>query len=556
MQEIGLAFVEGLALIVSPCILPVLPIVLAASLTGGKRRPIGIILGFIASFALFTLLARQLVSLLMIDQQVLQQAAMLLLGGLGMVMLIPALDAALSQNLKGLANWGDSLANKLSPGDGLRGGFVVGCLIGLVWTPCAGPVLAVATVQIITAKTDWQGALIVLMFAAGAATPMLAIALLGRKVMQNFGFLVRHAVRLRQALGLVLVAASLLLYTGVTNQLLANAATPPINTLEGNVLTSKGLQNGLAQPVQAPEFVGIEAWLNSQPLTMASLRGKVVLIDFWTYSCINCIRTLPYVTAWDRAYREHGLVVVGVHAPEFEFEKKTANVANAIKAHGIAYPVAQDNKLATWSAFANRYWPAHYLINQEGRIVYTHFGEGGYDVMEHNIRTLLGLNGAKRADAKPAAMGEAARLQTHETYLGYSRADNFSSSGGLQEDKATDYTYPDFLLLNHWALAGKWEVGRENITAQAAGAKLRLNFYAGRVFLVLGSASGQPVQASLTLNGKPLGSLAGKDVQDGKVTVTTPTLYELVNQGEAGNGIVEITADNPGLQAFAFTFGS
>lgn len=556
MQEIGLAFLEGVALIVSPCILPVLPIVLAASLTGGRRRPIGIILGFITSFAVFTLLARQLVSLLMIDQQVLQQSAMLLLGGLGMVMLIPSLDAAFSQQLKGLANWGDSLAGKLNPGAGLRGGFVVGCLIGLVWTPCAGPVLAVATVQIITAKTDWQGALIVLMFAAGAATPMLAIALLGRNVMQQFGFLVRHAVRLRQFLGLVLVAASMLLYTGVANQLLANVDTPPINTLEGNMMASNGLKNPLARPVQAPEFTGIETWLNSQPLTMAGLRGKVVLIDFWTYSCINCIRTLPYVTAWDRAYRDKGLVVVGVHAPEFEFEKKTANVANAIKAHGIAYPVAQDNKLATWSAFANRYWPAHYLINQEGHIVYTHFGEGAYDVMEHNIRTLLGLNDAQRAEAKPSATGEAGRLQTHETYLGYARSDNFGSPESAQHDATAAYSYPDFLLLNHWALAGAWEIGRENITAQAAKAKLRLNFYAGRVFLVLGSASGQPVQASLTLNGKPLGKLAGKDVQDGVVTVTSPTLYELVNQDGAGNGIVEITAESPGLQAFAFTFGS
>ena len=556
MQEIGLAFLEGLALIVSPCILPVLPIVLAASLTGGKRRPLGIILGFVTSFALFTLLARQLVSLLMIDQQVLQQVAMLLLGGLGMVMLIPALDAALSQHLKGLANWGDSLASKISPGEGLQGGFVVGCLIGLVWTPCAGPVLAVATVQIITAKTDWQGALIVLMFAAGAATPMMAIAFLGRSAMQKFGFLVRHAVRFRQFLGLVLVAASILLYTGVANQLLANADTPPINRLEGNMLASDGLKNPLPEPVQAPEFAGIDAWLNSQPLTMAGLRGKVVLIDFWTYSCINCIRTLPYVTAWDRAYRDHGLVVVGVHAPEFEFEKKMENVANAIKAHGIAYPVAQDNRLGTWSAFANRYWPAHYLINKEGRIVYTHFGEGGYDVTEHNIRVLLGLNDAKRAEAKPAETGEAGRLQTPETYLGYGRAENFSSKEHAQPDRASDYTYPDFLLLNHWALAGSWEIGRENITAQAAKAKLRLNFFSGRVFLVLGSANNEPVQASLTLNGKPLGKLLGKDVKDDKVTVTSPTLYELVNQGEAGNGILEITAESPGLQAFAFTFGS
>lgn len=553
MQQVFLALLEGVGLILSPCILPVLPIVLAASVDGGRRRPYGIIAGFIGSFALFALLARQLINALQIDPQLIQNTALVLLALLGGIMLLPRLDGWLNSKLKGIANLGDSLSSRVG-GGGFSGGLIVGSLIGLIWTPCAGPIMAVAVVQIIQAKTDLMAALTVLMFATGAALPMLAIALLGRGLMQKFGFLRTHAVRLRQGLGAVILGVALLIATGAANSLLAGRAPQPdLATAPSN--NDSGLQKALPQPLPAPEFAGITDWLNSQPLTMASLRGKVVLIDFWTYSCINCVRTLPYVTAWDRKYRDKGLVIVGVHAPEFAFEKKLANVQDAVKAHGIGYPVALDNNLATWSAFANRYWPAHYLINREGQIVYTHFGEGNYDITEHNIRTLLGVTDGDRAEAVPAAVGNALKGQSPETYLGYKRAANFASNELITRDRQASYSFPEFLLLNQWALAGDWLVTAQNSTAQAPGAKLRYNFLAGRVFLVLGSTDGKPVKVSLKLNGQILRDGAGKDVRDGALTVTKETLYELVKLDGAKNAVLELTAESAGLQAYAFTFG-
>jgi cytochrome c biogenesis protein CcdA/thiol-disulfide isomerase/thioredoxin len=552
MHEALLALFEGFGLILSPCILPILPIVLAASLDGGKKRPVGIIIGFIVSFSLFALLARQLIQWLQIDTQIIQNAALLMLGILGVVMLVPRLDALLSARMKGIANFGDQLTTRVGRGDGLVSGVMIGCLIGLIWTPCAGPIMAVAVVQIIQAKTDFNAALIVLMFVTGAAIPMLTIALTGRVVMQKFGFLKTYAVRLRQGLGAVILAGTVLIYSGVANQLLAGSPASEMSAEK----QGHGLIDGLDRPVAAPEFADIQDWVNSKPLTMAALRGKVVLVDFWTYSCINCVRTLPYVTAWDRKYRDKGLVIVGIHAPEFAFEKKLGNVQDAVKAHGIHYPVALDNNLATWSAFNNRYWPAHYLINQQGQIVYTHFGEGHYDSTEQNIRTLLGLKDGGGVDVQPSAVGGTGLIQSPETYLGYARTENFSSDESLSQDKSAQYSFPDFLALNHWALAGQWQVEAQNITAKEAGAKLRYNFIAGRVFLVLGSADGKPVKVRLTLNGKPLGTKAGQAVKaDGELTVTGETLYELINQGGVSNGLLELTAESAGLQAYAFTFG-
>lgn len=555
MQQAFLALLEGFGLILSPCILPILPIVLATSIDGGRRRPFGIIVGFIASFAIFALLARQLVNWLQIDPQLIQNAALVMLALLGGIMLVPRLDGWLSARLKGLSNFGDSLTSRFGS-DGFLGGLAIGSLIGLIWTPCAGPILAVAVVQIIQAKTDVTAAFTVLMFATGAAVPMLTIAMLGRGVMQKFGFLRTYAVRLRQGLGAIIVAVTLLIATGAANSLLAGTSASTAQPEASTTRSGNGLQNALPQPLPAPEFVGIQNWLNTEPMTMAGLRGKVVLVDFWTYSCINCVRTLPYVTAWDRKYRDKGLVIVGVHAPEFAFEKKLGNVSDAVKAHNIAYPVALDNDLATWGAFANRYWPAHYLINKAGQIVYTHFGEGNYDITEHNIRTLLGLSDDERAEAAPAEAGSALKGQSPETYLGYARAENFSSNEAKTPDKTATYSFPEFLLLNHWALAGEWAVAAQHVTAAAAGAKLRYNFIAGRVFLVLGTADGKPVKVSLKLNGQALRDGAGKDVKDGVLTVSGETLYELVNQGGAKNGILELTAESAGLQAYAFTFGS
>ena len=544
--EIGLSFIAGLALIASPCILPVLPLVLGASVEGGRKRPFGIIVGFVLAFTAFAMLSRKLVNALGIDLELIKDGSLVFLALFGLILLSERLSAIFSKLTARFANAGNNLTSNAR--NGFFSGILIGMLIGLIWTPCAGPILAAVLVQIIRQGSDVQALLLVAAFALGAGVPMLIISLTGRKIMSKLGFFTAHAEAVRKTFGVIILLAVGFIASGVDAQSLLTKSTPIAMTTK-----SAGLQDALPNPYPAPEFVGIQAWLNSNPRTMASLKGKVVLIDFWTYSCINCVRTLPYITKWDRTYRDKGLVVIGIHAPEFEFEKDVNNVKQALVAHDIAYPVAIDNHLDTWTAFKNQYWPAHYLIDQQGRVVYTHFGEGNYGETENNIRHLLGL------DANASTVPEtpvSSTGQTPETYLGTTRAQNFASPEKPIADTTQQFTLPKFLPSNHWALSGKWHTEGERITAADAGAKLQLNFTAGKVFLVLGTKDGQPLTATLTLNGEPLGGVAGKDAAEGKLRVDRHTLYELVNQGTAHNGLLEITADAPGLEAYAFTFGN
>lgn len=545
--DIGLAFLEGLALIVSPCILPVLPLVLAGSVSGGRRRPYGIIVGFVVAFSLFALLARKLVALLGIELDVVKNASLVLLALFGLILLSPWLSRRFSALTQRLADFGNRLAG--TGGEGMLSGVLIGSLIGLVWTPCAGPILAAVLVEVIRQRTDFAGDLIIFSFAIGAGVPMLIIALLGRKIMDKLGFFARHAEAVRMTFGLIILMSVAYLASGVDIEALFMKNRPAQQAAQGQLV----LQEGLRTPYPAPDFSGIEAWLNSPPLSMMGLRGKVVLIDFWTYSCINCVRTLPYLTDWDRKYRDKGLVIVGVHSPEFEFEKKFDNVKAAIAQYGIQYPVALDNQLDTWSNFANRYWPAHYLINRDGKVVYTHFGEGEYDVAENNIRYLLGLQGQGepvQAEAPTFVLG-----QTPETYLGYARADSYGGRERVAHDAEIHYSFPLFLPADEWALSGKWRVEGQRIIAGEKGAALRLNFKARKVFLVLGTPAGKTVHVTIKLNGEAVGGNAGKDAPDGRAAITRNTLYELIDQKTPKNSLLEIKADEPGLEAYAFTFG-
>ncbi len=312
------------------------------------------------------------------------------------------------------------------------------------------------------------------------------------------------------------------------------------------------LQDGLYDPYVAPEIIGINSWINSQPLKISQLKGKIVLIDFWTYSCINCLRTLPYITKWDQDYRDKGLVIIGIHAPEFEFEKNLENVKKAVSKYNIKYSVALDNNLATWTSFQNHFWPAHYLIDKNGQVVYTHFGEGNYQQTENNIRQLLGLNKKSEQKAEESTLNY---NQTPETYLGYLRAANFANEQHKIENDY-NFTAPKNLDRNDWSLNGKWKIEKERIIAKEAGAKLQINFTSKKVFLVLGTKSAKSIKAELKLNGQNLYNNAGKDVTQSSITVKNYALYELVNQHQSSSGLLEITAQNSGLEAYAFTFGN
>lgn len=540
-----LAFIEGLALILSPCILPILPLILSTSIDGGKARPIGITTGFILSFCLFAFFSRWLVLTTGISLDIVKYASLLLLTLLGIVMLSSRLSEKFNAFTQRLANIGNRFSGNSNEG-GFISGLGIGALIGLIWTPCAGPILAAVLVEVIRQKSNVDGFITLLFFSIGAGVPMLIIARIGRRLMQKMRFFKEHAQGIRCLLGGIILLSVIFIATGFDQRLLT--ATSPsdalaTSTASQSVNSESGLIDALANPYPAPNFIDIQTWLNSQPLTMQALKGKVVLIDFWTYSCINCVRTLPYLTAWDQRYRDKGLAIVGVHAPEFEFEKNIDNIKAALLKNNIHYPIAVDNNLSTWDNFNNRYWPAHYLIDKNGQVVYTHFGEGDYDITEHNIRTLLSIS-----SNAPMVQGVAENFnfnQTPETYLGYARAERFSNDAELQADTTYNYSFPAFIPSDHWSLQGQWQVSADKITSMSNDAKLRLNFNAEKVFLVLGSNSSKPISITLLLNGKPLNT----------VLVDRHTLYQLVDQKTAANGLLEIQVSAPGVEAYAFTFG-
>jgi cytochrome c biogenesis protein CcdA/thiol-disulfide isomerase/thioredoxin len=592
------AFIAGLVTAVSPCVLPILPIVLATGADGDRRRPYLVIVGLIASFTFFTLASVQILAALGLPSSALRDIAIAIIAIFGLTLLVPSLSEVFERATGRLQRAGARLMTPpsgsiaIATGSGLTGGspstpspkrasiaggLLTGVGLGLVWTPCAGPILGAITSLAVTAPGSWSTLALVFTYSVGAGLPLLAISQGGRATMARLRMRSASAWATK-AFGIVVLVTAGLMAVGADTALSAdltsalpnwtdtlqslersNPVQAALNQVEGHGQpTGQPASNGsdLSDLGPAPEFTGIDHWLNSKPLTLADLRGKVVLVDFWTYSCINCIRTLPYVEGWYQKYASDGLVVVGVHAPEFAFEHDTGNVSAAMARYGITYPVAQDNEFATWSAYNNEYWPADYLIDATGHIRAEHFGEGDYDGTEADIRALLQEASSSALPVQTAAPVGAPIVngQTPETYLGSARQANFQ--GDYPGDGTHMLGLPSQLDLNSWALDGTWDVASQYITATQAQDKLELKFQARDVYLVL-SAPGS-VTAHVTISGAATAPTEGtEDVSaSGELTVSSARLYHLVHLSASEQATLTITFDSPGAQAFAFTFGS
>ena len=543
---IGVAFVAGIVTAISPCVLPVLPIVFAGGASGGRRRPYAIVAGLVASFTVFTLAATALLSALGLPDDLLRNIAIAVVLVVGLSLLVPQLGTLVERPFQALG--------RRQPGE-VGGGFLLGASLGLLFTPCAGPVIAAVAALAATNRFSAESVLVTLAYALGAGIVLLLFALAGQSG-SRLPSLRARAPRVRQALGAVIAGVAVLMIFGLDLKLATYVPgyTRSLQRLERTSATQQQLDNLLISEHQtlpesqlrdfgqAPDFKGIDGWINSKPLTLASLRGKVVLIDFWTYSCINCLRTLPYVKRWYETYRKAGLVVVGVHTPEFAFEHVPSNVERAVRSLGVRYPVALDNDYGTWSAWGNRYWPAKYFVDRSGHVRYAHFGEGEYQRTEAVIRTLL----AEKTLPKPVSGSirdqTPNELITPETYLGSARLDRFVGSPVVEGREAT-YKIPQVVPQNDFAYGGRWTVEKERIVA-GDGARLRLAFHARKVFLVLGMNGGTE-SVGVRLDGRQIRT----------VRVREDRLYELVElNGKAGDHTLDLSF-SPGTEAYAFTFG-
>ncbi|MBP9813841.1 cytochrome c biogenesis protein DipZ [Candidatus Woesebacteria bacterium] len=566
------AFLGGIVTILSPCILPILPIVLSGTLTGGKKKPLGVVAGFILSFTFFTLFLTTIIKLTGISADALRTVSVVVIGMFGISLLVPKFQITMEKLFSRLATIAPQQKQNTNRPDFIAG-FFIGLSLGLIWTPCVGPILASIITLAATSSINGGAIFITLAYSLGTAIPLFAITYGGRQLLTSHPWLLSHTQSIQKAFGILMLLASLGIFFSWDRQFQSYILnTFPsygvgITKLEDNALVKNELDKLKNAPKismedllqsdlgEAPEFIVGGAWINSPPLRLENLRGNVVLIDFWTYTCINCIRTLPYLKSWWKSYEDKGLIIVGVHTPEFAFEKEERNVKAAIGDFGITYPVMQDNNYATWQAYNNRYWPAHYLIDKNGKIRYTHFGEGKYDETERMIQKLLKETGAT-ISATPNNLQYTIEANTHETYLGYQRMSGLASPEQIVKNKPTLFTTPNTISNNSFALGGTWTIGAERAMPQK-GSTLTFSFDAKEVFLVMrpnkiGQAGGIRIYLDdkLVTDGNQ-----GVDVQNGIVTINVDRLYKLINLPKSGPHILKIEVLDGDIELYAFTFG-
>lgn len=562
------AFLSGIFTILAPCIWPILPLVLSTSFGSvSHKRPLGIIVGIMTSFSVFTLSISTIVALFHFDPNILRVVAAFLIGFFGLTMIIPSLNVFL-EKLGIVVNWvGGGRVHRDNKDTDFLGGFLTGTVLGIIWSPCAGSILATIAVLSATSQLSLYVVLLTLFYVSGIGIPLFLIAYYGHRFIERIRFISPQTGRLQKLYGVITILTSILIFTNYDKVLQAKILDyfPQYNNVLTGFENTKTVQNqldklreksskqkasdsknDLGNFGEAPEFAGITKWLNiEKPLSMKNLRGKVVLVDFWTYTCINCIRTLPHVTSWYEKYKDQGFVVIGVHTPEFEFEKDTKNVESAITQYGIHYPVAQDNDYATWSAYDNHYWPAEYLIDAKGIIRRTHFGEGEYDATEKAIQDLLqeaGKNVSKTVTDMP---DETPKMRiSPESYLGANRMEFLYPNGRVGKGKQ-NFTASQTILPNSFSFGGEWLVNADqSISGQQA--VLLYSFYAKNAFLVMRPPKNiQNASVKVYVDGKAVGV----------ITVDSDRLYNIVKLDSYGQHLLKLEFLTPGIEVYAFTFG-
>src|SRR3984957_16064421 len=573
-----LAFVGGVLTILSPCILPVLPFVFARADQPFRRSGLPLLVGMALTFSAVAIAAAFGGHWVVRLNQGGRYLAMLVFLVLGVTLLFPSIAEVLTRPL---VRAGSKLQGGPSVESGIGKSFVLGISTGLLWAPCAGPILGLILTGAAIQGPGARSSFLLLSFALGAATSLGIALFAGNKAFSALKRSLSFEVWIRRALGVVVIMGVAAIGLGGDTNLLTKFSFVNTSKAEAHLIHVLDPQKlavlpvgGSAPPVvptlgdegPMPELSGAVAWLNSPPLNRSALRGKVVLIDFWTYSCINCLRALPYVEGWAAKYKDAGLVVIGVHTPEFAFEKERANVEKAVRDLKISYPVAIDSNYEIWQAFNNEYWPAHYFIDAKGRIRYHHFGEGEYDNSERVIQELLKESGAKSVSATPTevsatgaeAPSDSQNIGSPETYVGYKHSQNFASAEPIAKDSRKVYTLGPRLSLNQWALEGPWEVGSEAAVLRTPPGKIVFRFHARDLHLVLGTTKeGKPVRFRVKLDGTPPGDDHGSDVDaSGGGAVQGHRLYQLIRQkGAVEDRTFEIEFLDPGVEAFAFTFG-
>src|SRR3989344_6893211 len=570
------ALLAGIVTILSPCILPVLPIILSSTVGGkesGKSRPIGVIIGFVVSFTFFTLFLSLIVQLSRIPADSLRFTSIIVIAGFGLSLLFPQFQSVIEKLSSRLTQYVPRSKGKT----GFAPGFLIGLSLGLLWTPCVGPILASVIALAITGTVTLNAFIITFAYSLGTAIPMFLIMIGGQNILRKVPWLVARTAVIQKAFGILMILTAFGIFTNADRafQTFILKKFPQygvgLTQFEDNEKVREKLKNlygkdvsnemigkpsfNLLQPqgTKAPEIIPGGVWFNlpidgigNAPLTLEQLKGKVVLLDFWTYSCINCQRTFPYLRKWWDTYKDKGLVIIGVHSPEFEFEKNEHNVQKAISDFKLTYPIVQDNNFATWRAYDNHYWPAKYFIDKEGYIRYVHFGEGAYDASEKVIQTLLKETGVKDIPIDINNPSYQTYAKTPETYLGYARITGFSSSERIVPDTLSLYSPPQSLFDNTVAFEGIWRMTKEYANPQK-NARLYFNFESKDVFLVM-RPSKKSARVKIFID--DVMQYFGEDNKKGIVTVDEDRLYRLITLPTSERHMLKLEFEDSNAQLF------